>query len=87
MNNLVLPLLKLILNFFSGEAKLPLIPKVAPLPSTKKLFLQFSAWHDAQLSAPKIITLLAESLSELHEPALLNVIPYPLYAYFSLSLF
>ena len=30
---------------------------------------------------------LAKLLSKLYEPALSNVIPYPLYTYFSLSLF
>ena len=34
-----------------------------------------------------MITFLAKSLSKLHEPALSNVIPHPLYTYFSLSLF
>ena len=33
--NFVFALLKLILNFFSDEAKLPLIPKVGPSLSTK----------------------------------------------------
>ena len=32
-------LLKLILNLFSVEPKLPLIPQAGPSPSTKKLFL------------------------------------------------
>ena len=35
-------LLKLILNGFSGEPKLPLIPKVGPSPNIKKLFLRLS---------------------------------------------
>ena len=34
-----------------------------------------------------MITFLAKSLSKLHEAALLNVTMYPLYIYFSLSLF
>ena len=32
-------LVKLILNFFSGDPRLPLIPKVGPSPNIKKLFL------------------------------------------------
>ena len=47
---------KLILNFFSGKPKLPLIPKVGPSHSTKKLFLGLLAWDDELLSIPKIIT-------------------------------
>ena len=61
-------------NFFSGEPKLPLIPNVGPSPSTKKLFLRFSAWNDDLLSTPKIITFLGKSLSKIHEPAISNVI-------------
>ena len=38
----VFALVKLILNFFSGEPKFPLIPKVGPSPNVKKLFLQLS---------------------------------------------
>ena len=34
-----------------------------------------------------MIVFLARSLSELHKPPLSNVTPYPLYTYFSLSLF
>ena len=34
-----------------------------------------------------MITFLAKSLPKLHEPALSNVIPYPLYTYFSILLF
>ena len=36
-------LLKLILNIFSVEQKLPLIPNVGPSPSSKKLFFQLPA--------------------------------------------
>ena len=79
-------LLKLILNFFSVDPKLPLIPQVGPSPSTKKLFLQLSAWEDGLLSTTKIATFLAKSLSKSHEPRLSNVIPYPLYIHFYLSL-
>ena len=40
MQNFVFTLLKLILNnFFRGEPNLPLISKVGPSPSKKKLFL------------------------------------------------
>ena len=38
------------------------------------------------LSTPKIIIFRAKSLSNLHELALSNVSPYPLYTYLSLSL-
>ena len=50
--------MKMILNFFSDEPNLPLIPKVRPSPSTKKLFLRLSAWNEKLLSTPKIITFL-----------------------------
>ena len=60
--NFVFALLKLILNFFSGELHLPLILKVGPSPSTKKLLLQWLAWDDELLSTPKIIKFLAMSL-------------------------
>ena len=43
--------------------------------------------YDELLSTPKIITFVAVPLMKLHEPALSNFIPYPLYTYFSLSLF
>ena len=49
--------------------------------------MQLSTCDDELLSTPKIITFLAVSLPELHETVLLNVIPYPLYTYFFLSLF
>ena len=80
-------LLKLLSNFFSGDTKLPLIRKVGSSPSIKKLFLGLSEWDDGLLSKPKMITFLAKSLSKFHEPALPNVILYPPYAYFSLTLF
>ena len=73
--NFVFVLLKKILNFFSGKPKLPLILKLGPSSSTKRLFLQFPAWYDELLSTPKIITFLAVSLSKLFELALSNVIP------------
>ena len=69
-------LLKLILTFFSGGPKLPLIPKVVPSPRTKKLFLRLSESDNEPISTPKIITFLAVSISKLQEPALSNVIPY-----------
>ena len=53
---------------FSGEPKLPLIPKVGLSPITKKSFFQLSAWGDELLSIPKIIIFLVVSLSKLHEP-------------------
>ena len=60
---------KLILIFFSGEPKLPLIPKVGPSPSTKN----YSC--DCQLlSTPKIITFLEVPLSKLHKCTLSIVI-------------
>ena len=40
-----------------------------------------------RLSTPKITTFLVKSLLNLHESALSNGIPYPLYTRFSLSLF
>ena len=39
-SKIVFALLKLVLNFFSGAPKLPLIPKVSPSPNIKKLFLR-----------------------------------------------
>ena len=51
-------LVKLI-NFFSAEPKLPLIPKGGPKPNIKKLFLQLTTCDDEQLSTPKIINSLA----------------------------
>ena len=80
-------LVKFILNVFSGDPKLPLIQKVGPSPNIKKLSLRLSEGDDELLSTPKIITFLAKSLSKLREPVLSNVIPYPLYTYFSLLLF
>ena len=41
---------------------------------------------DEMLSALKTIKFLANSLTKLHESALSNVIPYPLYTCFSLLL-
>ena len=49
--------------------------------------MQLSKGHDELLSTPKIISFVAKSLSKLNEPTLSNGIPYPLYAYSSLSLF
>ena len=68
-------LLKLTLNFFCSEPKLPLIQKVGLSPSTKKLSMQLPERHDELLSTPKIITFLVASLLKCHEPALSNVIP------------
>ena len=48
--------------------------------------MQLSAWDDELLLAPNITTFLPKSLPKLHESALSSVIPYPLCAYFSLSL-
>ena len=59
-----------ILDFFSPEPKLPLIPKVGPSPSTKKLLLKVTARDDELFSTPKIITFLADPLSKVQEPAL-----------------
>ena len=50
---------KLILNFFSGAPKLPLILKVSPQPNTKTLFMRLSGFDHELLSIPKIITFLA----------------------------
>ena len=61
------------LNLFSGEAKLSLIPKVWPSLNINKSFLQLSEWDDELLATPKIITFLVVPSSKLHEPALLNV--------------
>ena len=85
--NFVLALLTLILYFFCSEPKLPLIPQVGPSPSTKKLFLLLPVWDHELLATSKISIFLGISLLKLHEPALSNVIPYPLYTYFSLSRF
>ena len=67
--NFVLVLLKLILNFISGEPKLQLIRKVEPSPSTKNLFLRLSEWGNKVSSLPKIIAFIAVSFSKLHKPA------------------
>ena len=48
-------ILKLILSFFSGGPKLPLISKVSPTRK-KKIFVTFSA--DQQLLTPNAITFL-----------------------------
>ena len=63
------------INFFSTESKFPLIPSVRPSPSTKKVFLQLSAWDNELSPKPKITTFLAKPLSKLHERAPSNVIP------------
>ena len=76
-------MLTLILNSFSCEPNVPIIPKVGPLPNYKKL----SEWDDALLSTPKLITFLAKSLWKHNELTLSNVISYPLSKYFSLSIF
>ena len=78
---------KLILNFFSDDPKPLLIPQVGPPPNIKKLFLRLSEWDDELLSTLKNKTFLIKSLSKLHEPSLSNVILYPLYTCFYLSLF
>ena len=49
-------------NFFPSEPKFRLILKVGP--STKKLFLQLSAWNDELLSTPKTVAFLAVPLSK-----------------------
>ena len=64
---------KSILNFFSGFPKLSLIPHDGASPNIKKLFLRLSEWDDELLSATKLITFLAMTLSTPHEPALSNV--------------
>ena len=80
-------MLTLILNSFSCEPNVPIIPKFGPLPNYKKLFLWLSEWNDALLSTPKLITFLAKSLWKHNELTLSNVISYPLSKYFSLSIF
>ena len=60
--------------------------QVGPSPNTKKLVLQLSACDDELSSTTKITTFLVKPLSKLPNPVLSNVIPYPLYRYFSLSL-
>ena len=42
-------LVKLILNFFSGDPKLLLTPHVGPSPNIKKLFLQLPERDDELL--------------------------------------
>ena len=74
-------LLKLIINFFSGDPNLPLIQQVGPSPNIKKLFLWLWESYDELLSLPKIIT------PWLHEHALSSIIQYLWYTYFSLSIF
>ena len=66
---------KLILNFFSGAPKLPLILKVSPQPNTKTLFMRLSGFDHELLSIPKIITFLAWPLSKLHSACPSNAIP------------
>ena len=65
--NFVFSLVKIILNFFSDEPKVPLIPKVEPLPNTKKLLLRLSAGDGELLSTPNMIKYVAISLSKLHQ--------------------
>ena len=48
--------------------------------------MQLSTCDDRLSSTPKIITFLVVSLPKLHQSVLLNVIPWPLYTYFSFSL-
>ena len=77
-------LLKLTLNFFCGEPKLPLNRKVGPSTSTIKLLLGFSAWDDELLSTLKVVTFLKVSLLKLYESALsISAISF-LYHYFLL---
>ena len=71
-------LVRITLDFFSGQPKFLLIPEVRPSPNIKKLFLRLPEREDELLSTIKIITFLAASLSKLHQLALSNVIPYPL---------
>ena len=68
-------LLRITLNVFSSEPKLPLIRKVGPSSSTKKLSMRLPERHNELLSTPKIIIFLVVSLLKRHEPALSNVIP------------
>ena len=68
-------LLKLILNFFSGAPKLPLILNVSLSHDIKKLFLRLSVWDDELLSTPKIITFLAYTLPKFHSPFSPNASP------------
>ena len=70
---------------FFGAPKLPLIPKVSPLPNSKKLFYRLSVWDGELLSAPKIMTFLAKLLPKFHSPFQSNAISYPLYTYLLLS--
>ena len=71
-------LVKLILNFFSGDPKLLLTSHVGPSPNIKKLFLQLPERDDELLWVSKFMKFLAKSLPKLHEPALSNVILYSL---------
>ena len=59
IENFVFTLLKLILNFFSGAPKLPLIPKVYPSPKTKNLFLWLSIWDYELVPTAKVTAFLA----------------------------
>ena len=74
-------------NYFSGDPKLPSIPKSGPSLNIETLFLQLSEWDNELLSTPKIITFLAKSLPKLQESTVSNIIPYLLYTYFLLSVF
>ena len=68
-------LVKSILNFFSGEPKLPLNPKVGPKPNIKNSFLRLSTCDDELLSTPKFITFLTVPLPKLYQSPPSNAIP------------
>ena len=70
-------LLKLILIFFSGAPKLPLIPKVFSSPNIKNLFLRLSTLDAELLLTPNITTIFP---SNFHG----NYTPTYIYHYFLL---
>ena len=84
MQNFVFVLLKLILIFFYASPVLSFIPSVDLSPDTKKYFFRLSVWNDEILSKQKITTVLAKSVTEIHETSPSNAIPWPLSMSFNL---
>ena len=59
--------LKLVLNFFSGEPKLPYISRVGSSPINKMLFFRLTEWDDELLWTPKIPTSQAKPQPKFYE--------------------
>ena len=72
-------------RFFSWT-KASIDIETRPSPNIEKWSLQLLEWDNELLLTQKIITFLVMLLSKLQQPALSNVILYPLYTYFDLSL-